>query len=1601
MKRALTISLLLFFCFINNGFAQTFPVQASTTIVPPYSTYLADYVAPGSERLALNIFLADVNRPELRTRLRLRIEGQGMLIETKPEYLPPPLILQGGVPERLIATDLAGYFLPENLNFQGITRQQFERTGQLPEGLYQFCFEVLEYNRGVKVSNSACTMAWLILNDPPIINFPRQGEKLRPQDPQYITFQWTPRHTGSPNSAFSTEYEFSLVELWPETRNPNDAILTTPPIFETTTQSTTLIYGPAETPLVLGRSYAFRVRAKAMTGIDELDLFKNQGYSEAIGFIYGDACTLPANIIAEAVNSGKFSVSWEPNVNHTNFGIRYRKANDPQAEWYEETTYIQDLSVSGLQAETVYEYQVLAGCGPFFSEYSPIASITTEALPDVNYSCGLPLEDFGFENQEPLTQLNRNDIIYAGDFDVKVLEATGSSGNFSGKGTVVIPYLDNLAVSVDFTGISVNTNYRMTRGVMDVKGFGVDILSDDVTDFLDELDETLASIDDVLDDVGAGLDLADSIIGEVGDLANDILDNGPFTAEEEEELDGATVEEYLAAAKEAAEEAAGTLGGNVSVESTGKAARKVAQAIALKKRAKRLQNIYDQADSMQVIAVEFYDSENYGFDQQQYEQHRLHYDIMVTPDNESHGIPWVATKSGEQETVRARLVPSAGVLADSIVFKSGDTELPTNRNGNEWNITLPSLEKDLTLTITAINTATGATVGKLDVVGHEPISKKVNIVPVANTPFTLSGAEIQSQLNQIYKQAVASWEVEILDPLPVEGYTGTLQDDEQALLSVYSDGMRDIIRSFEALGTMNKDEFYLFIVDKSQTGKAGYMPRKHRYGFIYMDGNGNVPRTIAHELGHGAFRLQHTFEEYPTIDGQTANLMDYGSGTQLRKYQWDLIHNPPIVIGLVEDLDEGALISNNDLIIQKLLSAGANSFLQCKKCENDEPLTINPEIGGTYNLKINDEYFKCIIGELDFAGGSVELLYDIQEVDDINNDPITDHIDLNKDEFMLVVKNSGTVVPCETNSLPSEFCSSTNIGIDEEWQKAILSDLSSCLNDSDFEGNDVITYKTDQGVSYDGIKSAIVAQLQNTFYNEVKLGIKLHDQFGNSEFLAVDGVNEDNAEIKLFIKVNESDGSVQFKNINVSDEYLETLVSWLQNEANRRGIEVSVEELRKQVIADLEDSETNQNFLSKAFQSIESFFSENVGTYVEVVQTTQKTAKNIWKDGQLAESHWYSGNSDHSNWPEYGRMHELIAGPSDAVIDEIAGIPMTIKTLYGVMTDEEQRQAFSQLFTSEGMGQLIDGIKQEAEATINDDEKLTYTSSKTVVSVASMFFTGGITKAGKGLSLIESMIDGMDGLSKYKKLTEYLGEVKKIQIEKYKPEVYNLIKKHFDEVFTKFPTTHEQLEKIISFTGTDKFSDLIARLHKLKEIPGLEYVISDMGTYWTKFKGAKFVIDYVSDKGDNFIAKIRRFESPTEITLSDGTTKLRKYDIELTDGTQIEFKDWSDWKSWSDDTFKKQFVNDLANPEFTELGRLKWVFNRTNIDEVTLKDNILRVLKKADGGPIDELSSITLDRVKKLFPDDVDFITSENYLDILIDNLEKRDVFKQIFEVVN
>jgi hypothetical protein len=541
--------------------AQVYPVQGNTVLIPPYSAYLADYTSRSTDRLVLNVVLHEVTRPELAVRLRLRIEGQNVRIETKPEYIGSRLTLQGGIPLRLNGVDLTEYFNPANLNFSGITRKEFEKSGKLPQGFYQFCFEVLEYDRGIKISNTICGPGWLILNDPPIVNLPKNNEKIKATVPQNVIFQWTPRHTGSPNSAFSTEYELKMVEMWPATRNPNDAVLTSPPILETTTRSTSFIYGPSETPLELGRRYAFRIKAKSMVGVDEYDLFKNNGYSEVISFVYGDACGMPANFSAKSTSPSTFRAQWDGQFNHTAFQVRYRESGVSSAQWFSSNSFVNEVEISSLKSNTTYEVQVAGSCGSFESLYTIVATVKTGSPPLASYSCGLPVQNFNLDPSSLIGSLTVGDIIHAGDFDVQLTKVRGSNGTFSGEGIVIVPFLNNVKVKTVFADISVNRDSRMVKGYMNVSGAALDVIPDQVTALmdqlngaLDEIEEALNKAEDVVNQIDNALDQAQQVIDKIAaylpdDILNEIKDAKAAIAQAKTELKDADTPAKMEEAK--------------------------------------------------------------------------------------------------------------------------------------------------------------------------------------------------------------------------------------------------------------------------------------------------------------------------------------------------------------------------------------------------------------------------------------------------------------------------------------------------------------------------------------------------------------------------------------------------------------------------------------------------------------------------------------------------------------------------------------------------------------------------------------------------------------------------------------------------------------------------------------------------------------------------------------------------------------------------------------------------------------------------------------------------------------------------------------------
>src|SRR5690606_21134369 len=177
----------------------------------------------------------------------------------------------------------------------------------------------------------------------------------------------------------------------------------------------------------------------------------------------------------------------------------------------------------------------------------------------------------------------------------------------------------------------------------------------------------------------------------------------------------------------------------------------------------------------------------------------------------------------------------------------------------------------------------------------------------------LSRHTIAKTLNDVYRQAVVAWHVQIADGIQVD-LPPAFDEGETGLFTNYTADMKKVLNRW---GHLSSDTYYLFLIEAPRDPSTlGYMPRNKQAGFVFIEPHrGNSAtflKTLAHELGHGAFNLKHTFSEHNLPPGTTDNLMDYSAGTALYKHQWDHIHEPRAVIGLFEGDEDGASVVVKD-----------------------------------------------------------------------------------------------------------------------------------------------------------------------------------------------------------------------------------------------------------------------------------------------------------------------------------------------------------------------------------------------------------------------------------------------------------------------------------------------------------------------------------------------------------------------------------------------------------------------------------------------------------------------------------------------------------------
>ena len=161
-------------------------------------------------------------------------------------------------------------------------------------------------------------------------------------------------------------------------------------------------------------------------------------------------------------------------------------------------------------------------------------------------------------------------------------------------------------------------------------------------------------------------------------------------------------------------------------------------------------------------------------------------------------------------------------------------------------------------------------------------------------------------------------------------------ENEFGDLSTYSPEQNAVIAKFTTNRKPKENTYYIFLVNDG-TGNHGYMRLGGQYGFVYLSptlsqGEG-VARTIAHELGHGIFKLEHPFKGKNADKGKTTALMDYNEGQDFFYRDWKQINDPKVKLYAFQKQSEGEL-KGGVVIIAGSTDGSSIKFDITKSCKS-------------------------------------------------------------------------------------------------------------------------------------------------------------------------------------------------------------------------------------------------------------------------------------------------------------------------------------------------------------------------------------------------------------------------------------------------------------------------------------------------------------------------------------------------------------------------------------------------------------------------------------------------------------------------------------------
>ena len=876
--------------------AQQYPVDIQVFVTPPYPQSLRGYADTFEQKIQAHFLLKDLSTGGRPFALRFSLENfQGQTIAQTPDYITPYLVnLSPGVRRTLTNIDFKTLLRYENL--YGINEATYN--GLLPEGTYFISLSLYDVATGRPVSNKGRAMIQVRRYSPPVLTLPQKGEVLTKKNAfQNILFQWMPR-----DIAPFMQYEFTLKEVWDLALVPEEAFMSGRLVYQTKTNAPALQYTNMMPILLENKRYVWQVRALTNNPANpnEQSYFRNNGNSETFYFDLVSNCEAPRMLTA-MTESTSAQLRWSaqammPNQEYP-YKVMYREKGK---SWKSQKVSMPYAKVIGLKRGRTYIYKVGVACGlnaanstSVFGEDSYVYSTeqeftTTEQIDEKSQvQCGVKPE-IRIKNTEPLQDnLYPNTTFRAGDFPVTVLNATGSNGVYSGEGYVKVPYLQDTKIKVVFNGIKLNTERQLIDGKL-------------VTTY----DETERNVQFIQEGIG-------EVFGDKGKKDQKM----PF---------------------EVAEVQVDSITGRITI--TGKVDPKtgIAPKVTLPKGRDYVitdsqGKVYQLDESGKVTAKGTReqgtqlaqqagkgDSKNPPISNKHFKVEWLFNDELA---NDTTGeIPYKALVKGKTSSFELRIQPADTTKYDFFFHTENGVKVEAESKGEGlYKITRKGAfdfaQEELWVVAKEKKDKKGKKeelIGKCILVHLSPKEVNVALVP------TQSGQNLQeaiAQVQQIYEKVGVTLHItteksfDISDQLK----NGTLPtENEFGDLSTYSPEQNAVIAKFTTSRKPKDNTYYIFLVNDG-TGDHGYMRLGGQYGFVYSTN----ARTIAHEMGHGIFKLEHPFKGKNADKGKTSALMDYNEGQDFFYRDWKQINDPKVKLYAFQKQSEGEYHYSYSL--QKLL----------------------------------------------------------------------------------------------------------------------------------------------------------------------------------------------------------------------------------------------------------------------------------------------------------------------------------------------------------------------------------------------------------------------------------------------------------------------------------------------------------------------------------------------------------------------------------------------------------------------------------------------------------------------------------------------------------